>query len=67
MIPLQDLAAMGSGFLVAQYLRGRGINPEGDIRRLVENGNMIYTEVLEDERPEEIREVSEVESGIWKP
>jgi hypothetical protein len=67
-IPMRELAMMGSGFFVKQLLRGHGLNPDGDIRRFIDKDleAMVYTEVLEgiDERPGEIREVSAVEGGV---
>jgi hypothetical protein len=55
-ITMTDLASMGSGALVMQWLRGQGINPKGDVwkERITRDGieYMVYTERGEDERPE---------------
>lgn len=67
-IEMQDLAAMGSGFFVKQYLRGHGLNPEGNIQRARQTKDeveyMIYTEILDDERPKEIGTMEKVEGRI---
>jgi hypothetical protein len=53
-ITMQDLAAMGSGFFIMQFLRVHGLNPEGNIQRSKETKDgveyMVYTEILDQER-----------------
>jgi len=65
-IPLEMLAAIGNGFMVAQYLRGCGINPEGKIKRMQYGDCMVYIEDLEgeDERSDKVGAVSTMEGGI---
>jgi hypothetical protein len=54
-IPIDRILNCENGFMVAQYLRGCGIDPQGNVDRWmdVDNQLMIYTETRgDDERPE---------------
>ena len=61
-IPMTDLAAMGSGFFLKQYLRGQGLNPDGKIigtrATKDEVEYMVYTEQIED-KPEPLIVIAE--------
>ena len=67
-IPLRKLARFKDGSELALYLRGCGLNLEGNVKRYadIEKEVMVYTEILEgeDERPDTIGEMPEVEVGI---
>ena len=63
---MDDLAMLGSGVMVVQFLRAHGLNPEGNIKRFVdkETDCMIYTEILPDEECKAVGEISAVEGGV---
>jgi len=64
-VRLETIRKINSGALLMQYLKGFGLNPEGDIRRVLDKDRelMIYTERIH-ERSDKVGEVSEMASGI---
>lgn len=65
-ITMDDLAMLGSGVMVMQFLRAHGLNPEGKIERYIDpsTNSMVYTERLDDEEPKAAGKVSTVGGGV---
>ena len=61
----EQMRTIGNGALLMQYLRGQGLNPEGEVKKERMYGLTVYTEERgEDDKQAEVGEVPTMDRGI---